>query len=77
MMSMRRRICGKSPAEIKLLRREEIDLPVTFQDFQVNLKINLFICVKLIVYFFPTGCNVKNSKISFCNGRGTFRKMDE
>lgn len=34
MMAMRRRICGKSPSEIKLLRREEIDLPVTFNDFE-------------------------------------------
>jgi katanin p60 ATPase-containing subunit A1 len=34
MMSMRRRIQGKSPSEIRMLRREEIDLPVTFQDFE-------------------------------------------
>lgn len=33
MMSMRRRIVGKSPAEIKLIKREEVDLPVTTQDF--------------------------------------------
>lgn len=33
MMSMRRRIVGKSPAEIKLIKREEVDLPVTSQDF--------------------------------------------
>uniref|UniRef100_A0A336MBH7 Katanin p60 ATPase-containing subunit A1 n=1 Tax=Culicoides sonorensis TaxID=179676 RepID=A0A336MBH7_CULSO len=33
MMNMRRRIVGKSPAEIKLIKREEVDLPVTAQDF--------------------------------------------
>lgn len=33
MMSMRRRIVGKSPAEIKMIKREEVDLPVTAQDF--------------------------------------------
>lgn len=33
MMNMRRRIVGKSPAEIKLIKREEVDLPVTSQDF--------------------------------------------
>lgn len=34
MMSMRRKITGRSPAEIKQIRREEVDLPVTEQDFQ-------------------------------------------
>ncbi|XP_031635698.1 katanin p60 ATPase-containing subunit A-like 1 isoform X3 [Contarinia nasturtii] len=33
MMSMRRKITGRSPAEIKQIRREEVDLPVTEQDF--------------------------------------------
>lgn len=33
MMSMRRRIVGKSPAEIKMIKREEVDLPVTAIDF--------------------------------------------
>lgn len=33
MMSMRRKIVGRSPAEIKKIRREEVDLPVTEQDF--------------------------------------------
>lgn len=33
MMSMRRKINGRSPAEIKQIRREEVDLPVTEQDF--------------------------------------------
>jgi katanin p60 ATPase-containing subunit A1 len=32
-MSMRRKIIGKSPAEIKLIKREEVDLPVTADDF--------------------------------------------
>ena len=34
MMSMRRKITGRSPAEIKQIRREEVDLPVTEEDFQ-------------------------------------------
>lgn len=34
MMSMRRKIMGKTPAEIKQIRREDVDLPVTTQDFQ-------------------------------------------
>lgn len=34
MMSMRRKITGRSPADIKQIRREEVDLPVTEQDFQ-------------------------------------------
>jgi katanin p60 ATPase-containing subunit A1 len=33
-MSMRRKITGKSPAEIKLIKREEVDLPVTADDFR-------------------------------------------
>jgi katanin p60 ATPase-containing subunit A1 len=33
-MSMRRKITGKSPAEIKLIKREEVDLPVTADDFK-------------------------------------------
>lgn len=33
MMSMRRKITGRSPSEIKQIRREEVDLPVTEQDF--------------------------------------------
>lgn len=33
MMSMRRKITGRSPAEIKQIRREEVDLPLTEQDF--------------------------------------------
>lgn len=32
-MAMRRRILGKSPDEIKLIKREEVDLPVTAEDF--------------------------------------------
>ncbi|XP_052865144.1 katanin p60 ATPase-containing subunit A1 isoform X1 [Anopheles cruzii] len=34
MMAMRRHINGLSPSEIKMIRREEVDLPVTGQDFQ-------------------------------------------
>ncbi|XP_053660710.1 katanin p60 ATPase-containing subunit A1 [Anopheles marshallii] len=34
MMAMRRHINGLSPSEIKMIRREEVDLPVTAQDFQ-------------------------------------------
>jgi katanin p60 ATPase-containing subunit A1 len=34
MMSMRRLISGRSPAEIKLIKREEVDLPVTTHDFE-------------------------------------------
>lgn len=32
-MSMRRMILGKTPAEIKLIKREDVDLPVTAVDF--------------------------------------------
>ena len=32
-MAMRRRIFGKNPDEIKLIKREEVDLPVTYADF--------------------------------------------
>lgn len=38
MMSMRRKITGRSPAEIKQIRREEVDLPVTEQDFQEAMR---------------------------------------
>lgn len=34
MMSMRRKITGRSPSEIKKIRREDVDLPVTEEDFQ-------------------------------------------
>lgn len=33
-MAMRRKIVGKSPAEIKMIKREEVDLPVTQDDFK-------------------------------------------
>lgn len=33
MMSMRRRIAGLTPEEIRQLNREEVDLPVSNQDF--------------------------------------------
>jgi katanin p60 ATPase-containing subunit A1 len=32
-MGMRRKIIGKTPAEIKLIKREEFDVPVTADDF--------------------------------------------
>lgn len=32
-MAMRRKIIGKTPAEIKMIKREEVDLPVTAEDF--------------------------------------------
>lgn len=38
MMSMRRKINGKSPTEIKMIKREEVDLPVTAQDFDDAMK---------------------------------------
>ncbi|XP_055546909.1 katanin p60 ATPase-containing subunit A-like 1 isoform X1 [Wyeomyia smithii] len=34
MMAMRRHINGLTPMEIKMIRREQVDLPVTAQDFQ-------------------------------------------
>lgn len=37
MMSMRRKMCGRSPAEIKRIRREDVDLPVTLRDFNEAL----------------------------------------
>lgn len=33
MMAMRRKIIGRTPAEIKQIRREDVDLPVTTDDF--------------------------------------------
>lgn len=33
-MAMRRKISGKTPAEIKMIKREEVDLPVTTEDFK-------------------------------------------
>lgn len=32
-MAMRRKIMGKTPAEIRMIKREEVDLPVTASDF--------------------------------------------
>ncbi|XP_016953935.1 katanin p60 ATPase-containing subunit A1 isoform X4 [Drosophila biarmipes] len=34
MMAMRRLICGRTPDQIKQIRREEVDQPITLQDFQ-------------------------------------------
>ncbi|XP_068152308.1 katanin p60 ATPase-containing subunit A1 isoform X1 [Drosophila tropicalis] len=34
MMGMRRLILGRTPDEIKQIRREDVDLPITLQDFQ-------------------------------------------
>lgn len=33
MMSMRRKIAGLKPDQIRQLAKEEVDLPVSFQDF--------------------------------------------
>lgn len=33
MMSMRRKITGRSPEEIKQIKKEDVDLPVTMADF--------------------------------------------
>lgn len=33
-MAMRRKILGKTPAEIKMIKREDVDLPVTAEDFK-------------------------------------------
>lgn len=33
LMAMRRKIMGKTPAEIRMIKREEVDLPVTASDF--------------------------------------------
>lgn len=37
MMSMRKKISGRSPAEIKHIKREDVDLPVTLKDFEEAL----------------------------------------
>ena len=37
MMSMRRKISGRSPAEIRKIKKEEVDLPVTMNDFEEAL----------------------------------------
>ncbi|KAJ9586887.1 hypothetical protein L9F63_019505, partial [Diploptera punctata] len=37
MMSMRRKISGRSPAEIRKIKKEEVDLPVTAEDFEEAL----------------------------------------
>lgn len=37
MMAMRRKISGRSPAEIKRIKKEDIDLPVTVNDFNEAL----------------------------------------
>lgn len=34
MMTMRRKITGRTPSEIKKIRREEVDVPVTAEDFE-------------------------------------------
>lgn len=38
MMSMRRKIAGLKPTEIRQLPKEELDLPVTNQDFMEALE---------------------------------------
>lgn len=37
MMSMRRKISGRSHAEIKRIKKEDVDLPVTTEDFEEAL----------------------------------------
>ena len=37
MNGMRRMIAGKTPAEIKAMRREEVQLPVTAEDLEAAL----------------------------------------
>ncbi|GLV46302.1 katanin p60-like 1 [Carabus blaptoides fortunei] len=37
MMAMRRKISGRSPAEIKHIKKEDVDLPVTIKDFDEAL----------------------------------------
>ena len=51
MMSMRRMIKGKSPQEIRGMKREELEQPVSIQDFEVHsfFKINFY----AIFYFWP------------------------
>lgn len=34
MMAMRRKITGCTPSQIRQIKREEVDLPITTQDFQ-------------------------------------------
>ncbi len=34
MMSMRRRISGLEPEQIRLLAKEEVELPITMDDFE-------------------------------------------
>ena len=38
MMVMRRRIQGLTPEEIKNIPKEELDIPITMEDFQGALK---------------------------------------
>lgn len=38
MMAMRRRIQGLSPEEIRALSKEELQMPVTMEDFNLTLK---------------------------------------
>ncbi|XP_049807332.1 katanin p60 ATPase-containing subunit A-like 1 [Schistocerca nitens] len=37
LMAMRHKICGRSPEEIKKIKKEDVDLPVTMQDFDEAL----------------------------------------
>lgn len=38
MMSMRRKIAGLKPEQIRQLAKEELDLPVTMQDFEMAVE---------------------------------------
>ena len=33
MMAMRRQLCTRPPSEIKYIKKEDVDLPISLQDF--------------------------------------------
>lgn len=37
MMAMRRQLCNRLPSEIRSIRKEDVDLPITFADFTDSL----------------------------------------
>jgi katanin p60 ATPase-containing subunit A1 len=38
MMSMRRRIKGLTPDQIKIIPKEELEIPLSFQDFESSIE---------------------------------------
>ena len=48
MMSMRRKIKGKSPEEIRGMKREELEQPVSIQDFEVHSFLKFYFYVKFL-----------------------------